>query len=95
MPWKWSAMAETDEQTISYDEIDFTEPPQGDFIAVRDEEDRYFDDEDPSRTPAREESENVAMQNARAVAEDEKKASKAVREGMEKQNENGQGEYDY
>ncbi|WVF69889.1 hypothetical protein IAT40_004672 [Kwoniella sp. CBS 6097] len=37
--------------TIDYTLIDFDEPEGGDPIAVRDAEDRYFDDEEPSRTP--------------------------------------------
>lgn len=36
---------------MPYDEIDFTEPPEGDPIATRDAQDRYFDDEEASRTP--------------------------------------------
>jgi hypothetical protein len=36
---------------VPYDEIDFTEPPEGDPIATRDAQDRYFDDEEASRTP--------------------------------------------
>ena len=40
------------DQTIDYDGIDFAEPLGGDTIATRDEEDRYFDDEEPSRTPS-------------------------------------------
>ena len=36
---------------MNYDEIDYVEPPDGDPNVVRDAEDRYFDDEEPSRTP--------------------------------------------
>ncbi len=35
-------------KTVDYDEIDYTEPLGGDTIAIRDAEDRYFDDEEPS-----------------------------------------------
>ncbi|WRT64892.1 uncharacterized protein IL334_001829 [Kwoniella shivajii] len=37
--------------TIDYSQIDYVEPPGGDPIALRDAEDRYFDDEEPSKTP--------------------------------------------
>ncbi|KAK4689813.1 hypothetical protein P7C73_g300, partial [Tremellales sp. Uapishka_1] len=36
--------------TIDYDEIDFVEPTDGDPIKARDEEDAWFDDEEPSVT---------------------------------------------
>ena len=40
-----------DVQTVDYDEVDFNEPPGGDYLAQRDQEEHYFDDEAPSRTP--------------------------------------------
>jgi len=36
--------------TITYDEVDFREPPGGDPIAVQDDLDRYFDEEEPNAT---------------------------------------------
>jgi hypothetical protein len=38
-------------QSLDYAGIDFEEPPEGDPIATRDDQDRYFDDEEVSRTP--------------------------------------------
>ncbi|WWD00443.1 hypothetical protein V866_007357 [Kwoniella sp. B9012] len=70
--------------TIDYTSIDFHEPPGGDPIALQDEEDRYFDDEEPSRTP------NGHDQGA---GQENNFQSRLNEEG--KQTQNGQGEYDY
>ncbi|KAK6903870.1 hypothetical protein L486_03443 [Kwoniella mangroviensis CBS 10435] len=70
--------------TIDYTSIDFLEPPGGDPIALQDEEDRYFDDEEPSRTP------NGHDQGA---GQESSVRSRLNEDG--KQTQNGQGEYDY
>ncbi|WVQ69117.1 uncharacterized protein L199_007331 [Kwoniella botswanensis] len=70
--------------TIDYTSIDFHEPPGGDPIALQDEEDRYFDDEEPSRTP------NGHDQGA---GQEDIFQSRLKEDG--KQTQNGQGEYDY
>lgn len=68
--------------TIDYSPIDFVDPPGGDPIAQRDAEDKYFDDEEPSRTP------NGTTQGegggGREMVVDEDKMA-----------QNGQGDYDY
>lgn len=66
---------------MPYDDIDFTEPADGDPIAARDEQDRYFDDEEPSRTP------NGHDQGRGPSVEQDRK------ERLEGQN--GTGDYDY
>jgi len=67
--------------TISYDEVDFAEPPGGDTIALRDEQDRYFDEEEPSRTP-----------NGHELG----RGLNGAEEGEEElARQNGKGEYDY
>lgn len=68
---------------VDYDEIDFTEPVNGDPIAARDEQDRYFDDEDPSRTPNGHEQGRAGSRDL-----DSKAANELGRQ-------NGKGEYDY
>ncbi|RSH83850.1 hypothetical protein EHS25_005465 [Saitozyma podzolica] len=66
--------------TLSYDHIDFVEPPEGDPIAKRDAEDKYFDDEEPSRTP------NGHIQGESSVLDSSM---------GEESKQNGPGEYDY
>jgi len=69
----------TQSEVVPYDDIDFTEPPEGDPIATRDAQDRYFDDEEASRTP------NGHDQGTRVVTN--------APQGTPPQN--GTGEYDY
>ncbi|WVR04531.1 hypothetical protein IAU60_001537 [Kwoniella sp. DSM 27419] len=52
--------------TIDYALIDYNEPEGVDPIALRDAEDRYFDDEEPSRTPGGHVQGENAMQNGAA-----------------------------
>ncbi|WVQ97934.1 hypothetical protein IAU59_005053 [Kwoniella sp. CBS 9459] len=66
--------------TIDYTPIDFNEPEGGDPIAIRDAEDRYFDDEEPSRTPG-------------GHVQGESSDGPSV--GRKTDQQNGQGEYDY
>lgn len=69
-------------QSVPYDEIDFTEPSGGDPIAQRDAQDRYFDDEEPSRTPnGHDQGRNVSNRLPDTA------------DSLEKQN--GPGDYDY
>ncbi|WVQ84187.1 hypothetical protein IAT38_006338 [Cryptococcus sp. DSM 104549] len=68
--------------TIDYAPIDFTEPPNGDPIAIRDAEDRYFDDESPSRTPG-------------GSTQGEGRRESVVQGGGDRGMQNGVGEYDY
>lgn len=56
------------------------EPPEGDPIAKRDAEDKYFDDEEPSRTP------NGHIQGESSVLDSSM---------GEESKQNGPGEYDY
>ncbi|KAK8846858.1 hypothetical protein IAR55_005947 [Kwoniella newhampshirensis] len=67
--------------TIDYNPIDFADPPEGDPIAIRDAEDRYFDDEEPSRTPG-----GVHIEGEPLLA---------TNITTEKRSENGTGDYDY
>ena len=53
-------------QLINYDEIDFSEPVGGDTIATRDEEERYFDDQEPSR-PSNERTQRRIIENGDAA----------------------------
>ncbi|KAE8538320.1 hypothetical protein D1P53_005663 [Cryptococcus gattii VGV] len=68
--------------TIDYSPIDFVDPPGGDPIAQRDDEDRYFDDEEPSRTPNGT-TQGEALRDRQTMDDGDKTA------------QNGQGEYDY
>ena len=70
-------------QTVSYAEVDFIEPAEGDPIAARDQEDAYFDGEDPSRTPNGHEEGRAGLANGNAA------------DPSDKCTQNGQGEYDY
>ncbi|ODO09014.1 hypothetical protein I350_02610 [Cryptococcus amylolentus CBS 6273] len=67
--------------TLDYSPIDFEDPPGGDPIAIRDAEDRYFEDESPSRTPNGTTQGN-SLRSVPANAD-------------EKSVQNGQGDYDY
>ncbi|WWD22169.1 hypothetical protein CI109_106659 [Kwoniella shandongensis] len=67
--------------TIDYTPIDFNDPPEGDPIAIRDAEDRYFDDEEPCRTPG---GVHVVGEPPSVPDSDPKKRL-----------ENGTGDYDY
>ncbi|WWC87032.1 uncharacterized protein L201_001916 [Kwoniella dendrophila CBS 6074] len=77
--------------TIDYTQIDFNEPPRGDPIAVRDAEDRYFDDEEPSKTPN---GHDQGRGKELSIAETRLKQVENGDLG-EQQRQNGQGEYDY
>ncbi|WVQ74098.1 hypothetical protein IAR50_003685 [Cryptococcus sp. DSM 104548] len=68
-------------KTLDYSPIDFEDPPGGDPIALRDAEDRYFEDESPSRTP------NGTAQGNSSRSVPANADDKSV--------QNGQGEYDY
>jgi len=68
---------------VSYAEVDFTEPTEGDPIAARDQEDAYFEDEEPSKTPGGHEA-----------GEAQRRLDLAA-DLLSKTTQNGQGEYDY
>jgi hypothetical protein len=70
-------------QTVSYAEVDFTEPLEGDPIAARDQEDAYFEDEEPSKTPGGHE------------AGEAQRRHDAAPNAVETSTQNGQGDYDY
>ncbi|WVW78599.1 hypothetical protein I302_100556 [Kwoniella bestiolae CBS 10118] len=74
--------------TIDYTAIDFHEPPGGDPIAVRDAEDKYFDDEEPSRTPNGHDQGSTVGDSVSSRLEE-------IEAGDNKETQNGQGEYDY
>ena len=71
-------------QTVPYAEVDFTDPPEGDPIAARDQEDAYFEDEEPSKTPGGHEA-----------GEAQRRLDAAAADALEKATQNGQGDYDY
>ncbi|OXG42047.1 hypothetical protein C359_02633 [Cryptococcus neoformans Bt120] len=68
--------------TIDYSPIDFVDPPGGDPIAQRDAEDKYFDDEEPSRTP-------------NGTTQGEGGGGREMMVDEDKMAQNGQGDYDY
>ncbi|WWC59386.1 uncharacterized protein I303_101939 [Kwoniella dejecticola CBS 10117] len=85
--------------TIDYTQIDFIDPPDGDPIARRDAEDKYFNDEEPSRTPngheqgqgdlvSKTESRLGEVSNTHSGNETENLSGSGIPQ-------NGQGEYDY
>ncbi|WVO14127.1 hypothetical protein L204_101756 [Cryptococcus depauperatus] len=71
--------------TIDYSPIDFVDPAEGDPIALRDAQDKYFDEEEPSRTPG------GTIQGQEGVECD----GSCVREDDDIILQNGQGNYDY
>ncbi|WWC67817.1 uncharacterized protein I206_101733 [Kwoniella pini CBS 10737] len=77
--------------TIDYTEIDFIDPPDGDPIAIRDAEDRYFDDEEPSETSDGHE----ATQTQTDTNSDVKSRLEEIERAESIIPQNGQGEYDY
>jgi hypothetical protein len=80
-------------QTISYEEIDYKEPPGGDSIALQDEEDRYFDDEEPTEGSTEPSS---GRKDEFMTQLHEASVSGAPHNGGGKlSSQNGQGEYDY
>jgi len=68
---------------VSYAEVDFTEPREGDPIAARDQEDAYFEDEEPSKTP-----------NGHVAGEAQARLE-LTSDQLDNPLQNGQGEYDY
>lgn len=74
--------------------MDFTEPPGGDPIAVQDDEDRYFDDQEPSDTPITPNM-NIPQQNRLPGTHTNDESVVKVDTQSELSTQNGQGEYDY